>query len=106
MEVYTCFEYVYIWPRLTKLIVSRVGIAWGNVCVQVRYVLWGLIVKDPLQKQTLIVVHFFHFFHFFFLSFFHFFLLLFSSFISGKKLELCLERLTLQLFFAETLISS
>ena len=35
-------------PRQTKLIVSRVGIARGSVCVQVRYILWRLIVKDPV----------------------------------------------------------
>ena len=26
---------------------------WGRVCVQVRYVLWGLIAKDPVHEQLL-----------------------------------------------------
>ena len=32
-EGYTCFEYVYPWPRQTNLIVPRLGTAWGSVCV-------------------------------------------------------------------------
>ena len=40
------------WPRQTKPIIPRVGTARGSVCVQVRYVLGGLIIKDPVHEQT------------------------------------------------------
>ena len=54
-EGYTCFEYVCPWPRQTKVIVPRSGIARGSVCVQVRYVLWGLIAKEPVHEQTFVI---------------------------------------------------
>ena len=50
-------DYVYPWPRQTKLIVPRIGIAWGSVCVQVRYALRGLIAKDPVHEQTLVMLY-------------------------------------------------
>ena len=43
-------NYVYPWPKQNKLVVPRVGIAGRTVCVQVRYVLWGLIVKDAADE--------------------------------------------------------
>ena len=55
------FEYVCPWPRQTKLTVPRVGMAWENVCVQVRCVLWSLIVKNPVQEQILVIFTFFFF---------------------------------------------
>ena len=54
-EGYTCFEYVYPWPRPTKVIVPRIGIARGSVCVQVRYVLWGLIAKEPEHEKNVVI---------------------------------------------------
>ena len=64
------------------------------MCVQVRYVLWGLIAKDPVHEQTFVI------FKLIFVG------SLFSSpLISGQQLELYLEGLTLQLFCAENLIS-
>ena len=32
--------------------VPRIGIVRGSVCVQVRYVFWGLIAKEPVHEQT------------------------------------------------------
>ena len=48
-------NYVYSWPKQIKLVVPRVGIAGRTVCVQVRYVLWSLIAKDPVHEQTFII---------------------------------------------------
>ena len=36
------------------MIVPRTGIARGSVCVQVRYVLWGLIAKEPVHEETFV----------------------------------------------------
>ena len=40
--------------RQTKLIAPRIGVALGSVSVQVRDVLWGLVVKDLVHEQTLV----------------------------------------------------
>ena len=37
------------------MIVPRIGIARGSVCVQVRYILWGLIAKEPVHEQTFVI---------------------------------------------------
>ena len=40
--------------RQTKLIAPRIGVALGSVSVQVRDVLWGLVVKDLVHEQSLV----------------------------------------------------
>ena len=57
-EGYSCFEYVSCWPRQTKLIVPSQN-SMRRVCVEVRFILWGLAVEDPVDEQTLVVLHLF-----------------------------------------------
>ena len=79
------------------MIVPRIGIARGSVCVQVRSVPWGLIAKDPVHEQTFVVCVLY--------SSCFCRLIILISFNFWLVVELYLEGLTLQLFCVENLIS-